>query len=93
DITNKLLYIIAKNNLLYCTVEKEGFRTFMRTVLPLYKIPCKTVITTLIEEKFEFLSDMIKTRLSKIRYLSLTTDIWTDQLNTISFLGVSAHYL
>ncbi|XP_071580650.1 E3 SUMO-protein ligase ZBED1-like [Temnothorax nylanderi] len=85
--------MIAKDNLPFSTVEKEGFRTFMRSASPLYKIPCRTTITTLMEGKYEFLSDMIKTRLSEVRYLSLTTDIWTDTLNTKSFLGVTAHYV
>lgn len=85
--------MIAKDNLPFSTVNKEGFQAFMRTVSPLYKIPNRTTVTTLIEEKYELLSDIMKTRLSKIRYLSLTTDIWTDQLNAKSFLGVTAHYL
>ncbi|XP_077272750.1 E3 SUMO-protein ligase ZBED1-like isoform X2 [Temnothorax americanus] len=93
DITNKLLYMIAKDNLPLSTVEKEGFQKFMQTVSRLYKIPCRTTITTLMEGKYEFLSDMIKTRLSEVRNLSLTTDIWTDTLNTKSFLGVTAHYV
>lgn len=85
--------MIAKDNLPFSTVEKEGFRVFMRSALPLYKIPCRTTVTSLIKEKYELLSDIMKTRLSKVRYLSLTTDIWTDPLNTKSFLGVTAHYL
>jgi len=70
--------MIAKDNLPFFTANKEDFRTFMRTVSPLYKIPSRTTETTLIEEKYELLSDMMKTRLSKIWYLSLTTDIWMD---------------
>lgn len=67
--------MIVKDDMPFSTVEKEGFRTFMRTVSPLYKIPCRTIVTTLIEEKYALLSDMMKTRLSKVKYLSLTTDI------------------
>lgn len=85
--------MIAKDNLPFRIVEKEGFRTFMSTVLPLYKIPSRKSITHLMEEKYSLLSSMIKTQLSEVKYLSLTTDIWTETLNTKSFLGLTAHFL
>jgi hypothetical protein len=85
--------MIAKDYLPFSTVKKEGFQTFMKTVAPLYKIPSRKKITGLIEEKYEFLSDMIKIRFSNIKNLCLTTDIWTDTLNTKSFLGFTAHYI
>nr|XP_012227644.1 PREDICTED: uncharacterized protein LOC105675227 [Linepithema humile] len=49
--------MIAKDNLPFATVEKQGFKTFMKIVAPLYKIPSRKKITSLIEEKYEFLSD------------------------------------
>jgi len=46
------------------------------------------------EEKYALLSNMMKI-LSEviIKYLSLTTDIWTETLNMKSFLGLTAHFL
>lgn len=85
--------MIAKDDLLFAKVEKEGFKTFMRIVAPLYKIPSRKKITSLVEEKYEFLSGMIKTQFSNIKNLCLTTDIWTDTLNTKSFLGLTAHFI
>lgn len=85
--------MIAKDNLPFATVEKEGFKTFMKTIAPLYKIPSRKKITSLIEEKYEFLSSMIKTQFLNIKNLCLTTDIWTDTINTKSFLGITAHYI
>ncbi|XP_066596242.1 E3 SUMO-protein ligase ZBED1-like [Prorops nasuta] len=76
EITNKILFMLAKDNMPYQTVEKEG----------------KT-ITKLMEEKYDVLSTMIKNNLSKVENLSLTTDIWTDPLNTRSYLGVTSHYI
>lgn len=93
EFTNNLIFMIAKDYLPFSTVEKEGFQTFMKTVAPLYKIPSRKKITSLIEERYEFLSDMIKTRFSNIKNLCITTDIWTDTLNTKSFLGFTAHYI
>lgn len=91
DITNKLIFMIAKDNMPLSTVEKQGFQTFMKCVSPLYTIPSRKVITSLIEEKYVYLSSLIKEQLSNINDVALTTDIWTD-LNTKSYLGVTAHY-
>lgn len=93
EFTNNLVFMIVRDNLPFATVEKEGFRTFMKTVAPLYKIPNRKKITSLVEEKYEILSSMIKTQFLNIIHLCLTTDIWTDTLNTKSFLGLTAHYI
>lgn len=85
--------MIAKDNLPFTTVENEGFQRFMKKFSPLYKIPSRKKITNLIEEKYEFLSGMIKNQFSTINNLCLTTDIWTDTLNTKSFLGLTAHFI
>lgn len=85
--------MVAKDNLPFHIVEKEGFQTFMNTILPLYKIPSRKSITHLIEEKYKLLSSMMKAQLSEVKYLSLTTDIWTESLNTKSFLGLTTHFL
>lgn len=93
EFTNYLIFMIAKDNLPFATVEKEGFQMFIKTVAPLYKIPSRKKITSLIENKYEFLSSMIKNQFPNIKNLCLTTDIWTDTLNTKSFLGLTAHYI
>lgn len=91
EITNKLVFMIAKDNMPLSTVEKEGFQTFMKCVSPLYTIPSRKMITSLIEEKYTYLSNLIKEELSNVDDIALTTDIWTD-INTKSYLGVTAHY-
>lgn len=93
DVTNKILFMIAKDNLPFRTVEKEGFQVLMSTILPLYKIPYRKCITHLMEEKYELLSNMIKKQLSQVGNMSLTTDIWTEPLNMKSFLGLTAYFL
>ncbi|XP_066583331.1 E3 SUMO-protein ligase ZBED1-like [Prorops nasuta] len=93
EITSNLLFMIAKDNMSFSTVEKEGFTTFVKTIAPLYKIPCRATITRLMEEKYQVLSSNIKSLLSNTKYMSLTTDIWTDPLNVKSFLGLTAHFI
>ncbi|XP_018315696.1 uncharacterized protein, partial [Mycetomoellerius zeteki] len=77
DITNKITFMLAKDNTAFSTVEKEGFCTLMKTLAPLYKIPCRKTITRCLEEKYE----------------TLTIDTWTEPLNRISYLGLTVHFL
>lgn len=74
------------------TVEREGFKTFIKAIARLYKVPCRKSITNMIQEKYEVLSYVIKQQLSLIGCLSLTTDIWTDTLNVKSHLGLTSHF-
>jgi len=84
--------MIAKDNLSYNTVEKEGFKYLLKVTVPLYKIPERKKITALMEEKYEFLANIMKTKLSTVKHLCFTTDVWTDILNTKSYLGVTVHF-
>jgi len=85
--------MLAKDNLPFATVEKEGFRLLMTTMSPLYKIPYRYTVTRLIEVKYDYLSKIMKERLSSVNDICLTADIWTDTLNTKSYIGVTAHYI
>ncbi|CAI6358828.1 unnamed protein product [Macrosiphum euphorbiae] len=45
----------------------------------------------MVKSKYEVLSTLIKSKLSLVDHL--TSDIWTDTLNTTSFLGMTVHFL
>ncbi|XP_011880756.1 PREDICTED: zinc finger BED domain-containing protein 4-like [Vollenhovia emeryi] len=85
--------MIAKDNLPFRTVENEGFQYLLKTTTPLYKIPGRKSITNLMEDKYELLSMVAKLKLSTTDAVTLTTDVWTDTLNTRSYLGVTAHFV
>lgn len=93
QITNAILFMIAKDNQPYQIVEDEGFQHFVKTAIPLYKIPSRKSITRLTEEKYELLSMVIKSKLSVADAITLTSDVWTDTLNTQSYLGMTAHFI
>lgn len=65
----------------------------MRKAVPMYKVPTRKVITSLMQSKYEALSPLIKTKFSLVEHVTLTADIWTDVINTNSFLGMTAHFL
>lgn len=77
--------MIAKDNMPLVTVEKEGFKVFMKCVSPLYSIPSRKKISNLLEEKYVYLSDLVKEQLSNVEDIAITTDIWTD-INMKSYL-------
>lgn len=85
--------MIAKDNMPLSTTEKPGFIYFMRKTAPLYKIPSRKVVTNLVKSKYQVLSSLVKSRLSNVEYMTITADIWTDIINTTSFLGMTVHFL
>ncbi|XP_011858288.1 PREDICTED: zinc finger BED domain-containing protein 1-like [Vollenhovia emeryi] len=93
ELNNKLVFMLTKDYMPIRTVQKEGFQEFVKALNPLYKLPSRKTVTDLIEEKYDYLSNLTKERLSTIESLSLTTDIWTEPLNSKSYLGLTAHYL
>lgn len=81
-ITNAILFMIAKNNLPFQIVENEGFQYLLKTAVPLYKLLRRKSIISLMEEKYELLSMNMKLKLLAVDAVTLTSDIWTDTLNT-----------
>lgn len=92
EITNSIVYMICKDNMPLTTVEKPGFLKLIGLALPHYKVPSRKAIKKLIEEKYTLLSDSFRTKFSSLQYFSLTTDIWTDTMQTRSFLGLTLHF-
>lgn len=79
--------MIAKDNMPLQTTEKEGFKTFLNSVVPLYNPPSRNTIVTAMENKYEILYAFFKDKLKSVEHVTLTTDIWTETTNTRSFIG------
>lgn len=84
--------MLAKDNIPLSTSEKPCCIYFMRKAAPVYKIPSRKMVTNLIQSKYDVLSSLVKTKLSIVEYMTITTDIWTDVINTNSFLGMTVHF-
>ncbi|XP_054084906.1 uncharacterized protein LOC105218419 isoform X1 [Zeugodacus cucurbitae] len=91
--TTALLRMIAVDNMPLCTTERPGFRKFIKTLQPLYHIPCVPTITNAMSRKYQDLSNKIKLELRQTESVCLTTDIWTHQHTMKSYLGLTVHYL
>lgn len=92
-LTNSIVYMIAKDHQPLSIVDNEGFKALMKLAAPLYKIPSRKTITIRLDDKYHIKQNKIKTILSNIKNLSLTSDIWTDPYNTKGFLGITVHYI
>lgn len=58
-ITNAIIFMIAKDNLPFNTVEQESFQYVMKTIASLYPMPGGKTITSLLEEKYSFNSQCL----------------------------------
>lgn len=85
--------MLVKDNMPLSSIEKDGFNYFMKKALPMYTVPSRKTITKLISSKYDALCVQIKNKLSLVESTSLTTDIWTNTINTKSYLGMTVHFL
>ncbi|KAJ8928549.1 hypothetical protein NQ314_018887 [Rhamnusium bicolor] len=90
-VTNAIIFMIAKDNCPLNITEKVGFQYLMRTVAPSYHIPGRKTISNLMDEKYEVLFKLMKDKISSIKHFCFTSDVWTDTLNSRSFVGVTVH--
>ncbi|XP_011687394.1 PREDICTED: zinc finger BED domain-containing protein 1-like [Wasmannia auropunctata] len=93
QLINAITFMIAKDNLPLNTVDKEGFAYFCKIACPLFKLPGRKQITNAIKSKYEILSTIIKQKISTAKNVTITADVWTETMNTVSFLGLTAHFL
>jgi hypothetical protein len=90
-LVNAILYMIAKDNQPLSIVENKGFINLMNVSSPNFKIPSRRDISRRLEGKYNSFQDLFKNELNKVKYVSLTMDIWTD-IHTQSYLGVTVHF-
>lgn len=74
-------------------VDDEGFKYLLKVTAPLYKVPSRRTIDTLLDSKYDYVSGLVKSQLAKVSFVCLTTDIWTETHRTKSFLGITAHFI
>lgn len=91
-VTNSIIYFVTVDDLPLSTTEKKGFQHLMKTICPSYSVPSRNTITRLIDSKYEIISNILKEKLYNIQNYCLTTDVWTDVMNTRSYLGLTCHF-
>ena len=93
DITLKLTKMIAKDLQPVSIVEDEGFRDFVHTLDPRYKIPSrKSLMVGNIPALYEECCSKVKQSLDGTNSAVITTDMWTSR-TTEAYLTVSCHII
>jgi hypothetical protein len=92
-ITNAILYFICRDYQPISVVENEGFKHLLKTTAPNYKIPSRKTIGTLLDKKYEAISSIFKSKIKRLDHYNITTDIWTEVMNSRSFLGLTIHFI
>lgn len=93
ELNDAVLYMVCKDNMPLCTVQKKGFVHLMKTAVPRYKLPSVDTFKRYLQMKYNALKNVQRVCLDKVEHLALTTDIWTEMMHCRSYLGVTAHYL
>ena len=66
----------------------------MATSEPCYLIPSTNYLTnTMLPQTYESLKLKIQTKISKVSFLSFTSDIWTNSKTKTSYLSLTARWL
>ena len=94
DIINDFIfkYLIIGCGLPYRLVECEAFRNFMSLICKKWKPTSRTKLLDLQKQAISKMCSNLKSLLLKIRFVSLTLDVWTDR-RLRSFLGITIHFL
>lgn len=85
--------MIARDSLPLSITEKEGFQEYCKIATPHFKLPSRRTITRMLDNKYEVIGNAFKKVLSSSAYITLTTDAWTDTMNSKSYLGVTVHFI
>ncbi|CAG9831251.1 unnamed protein product [Diabrotica balteata] len=88
-INNTILYFNYKDNQLFSLVDDEGFKHLLKETAPYYNIPSTSTTTWLLDEKYDVLSTLLKSKICSVEHVTLTSDIWSD-MQMRSFLDVTA---
>lgn len=73
-------------------VEDEGFQELIEFLAPEFQVPSRKTITKVIAELYEEKKQETKDILSKVDYVSVTTDGGTSS-NAVSFLDLNVHFI
>ena len=78
----------------YSIVHDTGFVSLLRVLEPRYAIPSQKYFTdTVIPKLHDEVKDAVMKQITCVSYISLTTDIWSTDLNSCSLMSLTAHWL
>ena len=75
-------------------VDNGGFMKLLNTLKPRYTIPSRKYMTdTILPRILEGITCSVKSEIAHVLWFSFTTDIWSTDISSNSFLSFTAHWL
>ncbi|KAE9542349.1 hypothetical protein AGLY_003476 [Aphis glycines] len=92
-ITDSIIYYFVKDNISFKTIENEEFKQILLAICPLYKLPGQDTIARQIDDLYTVMASEFREELSKVLFVSITTDVWTETMQMSSFLGMTTYLI
>ena len=94
DVSRKeLMRMISLHGFPFLVTEYDGFRSFVSSLNPLFKIPCRTTARNECMKVFHEKKVALKKTLQNENCrFSLTTDMWTSN-QTLGYIVVTCHFI
>lgn len=87
-ITQSHVNFITKDCMPFSVVGGVGFRRLMKETVPLFKLPTRNTIKSLIVKKYDVLScDFKNVVRERIQYAPITANVWSNMMTITSYLG------
>ncbi|XP_074603287.1 zinc finger BED domain-containing protein 4-like [Brevipalpus obovatus] len=93
SINKSIMGFIIKDNLPASAVDGEGLKSLIRDFFPLHQVMSRGTVTNTIDDMYHLLKSIKVEELEQASFIALTSDLWTESYNHISYMGVTAHYL
>jgi len=94
DVSRSLLMrMISLHEIPFLFTEYDGFRSFVASLNPLFKVPCRTTVRNGCIKPFHEKKVALKETLKNAGCrFSLTTDMWTSN-QTLGYIVVTCHFI
>ena len=93
ELTDSVVYYIARDCLPIYTVEKPGFKKLLGTFDARYEIPSRTYFSrTALPALYAKVCDDVKAELQGATFFSATSDLWSSQ-GLLPYISLTVHFL
>ena len=96
ELTDSVSYCIAKDMMPICTVEKEGFKTLLKSFDLKYEVPSRKYFSqTALPVLYAETQETVSNKLEEVRgggYFAVTTDLWSSTTSE-PYISYTVHFI
>lgn len=89
---DKIVEFVCRDLRPIAVVTGAGFRSLINFLEPAYRVPSATQVTKLIQRKHDVGLKLLSEKLTPVRAVALTTDLWTSR-RTEGYITVTVHFI